>query len=85
MDKFEEEIAILTERKATMGIEEFLPDLAEKKGRKEGKEEGIEQGIEKGRLEGISMTAAKMKQSGLDIALIASIAGLSVEEIKKMA
>ena len=59
-----------------MGIEEFLLDNAEKK--------GIKKGIEKGREEGIWETALKMKKSGLDVNLIASITGISVEEIEKL-
>jgi predicted transposase/invertase (TIGR01784 family) len=70
--KFEQEIAILTERKTTMGIEEFLLDRAEKK--------GIEKGVEKNTRE----TALKMKKSGLDITLIANITGLSAKEIEKL-
>ena len=63
-----------------MGIEEFLLDRAEKK----GIEKGVEKGREEGREEGIRETAAKMEKSGLDIALIASITGLPVEEIEKL-
>jgi len=74
--KFEQEIAVLTERKVTMGIEEFLLDMAEKKGIKKGIEQGIEQGIKE--------TALKMKNNGIDLNLIANITGLSVDEIKKL-
>jgi predicted transposase/invertase (TIGR01784 family) len=78
--KFEKQIAILTERNITMGIEEFLLDQAEKKGRIEGIEEGIVKGIEKNNRE----TAIKMKKSGLESSLIANITGLSIEEIEKL-
>lgn len=78
--KFESEISILTERSTTMGIEEFLLDSAEKKGRREGREEGREEGMEIG----IRNTAIKMKENGLAITLIANITGLSVEEIEKL-
>ena len=78
--KFEEEIANLTERNITMGIEEFLLDRAEKKGIEKGIERGIEQGVEKNTKE----TALKMMQNGLDIALIANITGLSIAEIEKL-
>jgi predicted transposase/invertase (TIGR01784 family) len=71
--KFEEEIAILTERNTTMGIEEFLLDNAEKI--------GIERGIEKS----VRDIALKMKKSGLDITLIANITGLSEDEIQRLA
>jgi len=77
---FTKEIAILSERNTTMGIEEFLLDRAKKEGREEGIEEGIERGIEENKKE----TALKMKKSGLDIILIANITGLSVKEIEKL-
>jgi predicted transposase/invertase (TIGR01784 family) len=78
--KFVQEIANLTERNVTMGIEEFLLDRAKKEGKKEGIEEGIEKGIKKNTLE----TAVRMKKSGLDVALIANITGLPVDEIEKL-
>jgi predicted transposase/invertase (TIGR01784 family) len=66
--KFGQEIAVLSERKVTMGIEEFLLDRAKKEGREEV----------------INETALKMKKNGLDISLIANITGLSIEEIEKL-
>jgi predicted transposase/invertase (TIGR01784 family) len=74
--KFEQEISILTERSITMGIEEFLLDQAEKK----GIQKGIEKGIEKNTKE----TALKMKNSSIDLNLIANITGLSIDEIEKL-
>ena len=74
--KFEQGISILTKRSTTMGIEEFLLDQAEKKGRKEGREEE--------RREVINETVLKLKKSGIDVALIANIMGLSVEEVEKL-
>ena len=74
--KFEKEIAILTERNITMGIEEFLLESAKK--------EGLQKGREVGREEAILETALKMKNSGLDITLISNIIGLSVNEIEKL-
>jgi len=59
-----------------MGIEEFLLDQA----KKEGLEKGIEKGIEKNTID----TALKMKESGLDIGLIANITGLSIKKIEKL-
>lgn len=50
----------------------------------EGREEGREQGREEGREEGIKMTALKMKQSGLDIKLIASVTGLPIDVIESL-
>ena len=78
--KFEKEIAILTERNITMGIEEFLLDRAEKKGIKKG----IETGFEKGHKQSRKETALKLRQSGLDLDFIANITGLSIEEIEKL-
>jgi predicted transposase/invertase (TIGR01784 family) len=66
--KFVQELAILTERSTTMGIEEFLLDRAEKKG------------VEKSTKE----IALKMKESGLDVMLISKITGLSVQEIENL-
>jgi predicted transposase/invertase (TIGR01784 family) len=74
--KFEQEIAILTERKVTMGIEEFLLDRAEKK--------GIEKGIQKGKEENMRETAIKMKENNYDLHSIAIITGLSEDDIKKI-
>jgi len=74
--KFDQDITILTERGATMGIEEFLLDQAKKEGIEEGRKEGIEEATRE--------TALKMKINGLEITLIANITGLSVEEIEKL-
>lgn len=78
--KFESEIALLTERSITMGIEELIIDRARKEGILEGREEGIEEGVKKNQRE----NALKMKQSGFDIKIIADITGLSLAEIKKL-
>ena len=63
-----------------MGIEEFLLDQAKREGREEGKEEGREEARE----ENTRDIALKMKNSGLDISLIANITGLSVKEIQNL-
>ena len=55
-----------------MGIEEFLLDRAYK--------QGVKIGVEKSTKE----MALKMKESGLDIVLIAQFTGLSVEEAEKL-
>jgi len=78
--KFENEIALLTKRSITMGIEELILDRAKKEGILEGREEGIEEGVKKNQRE----NALKMKQSGFDIKIIADITGLSVADIKKL-
>jgi len=58
------------------------------KSKKEGREEGIEEGIEKGIKKGeerakIEIAKISLKQN-IDIATIALITGLSVEEIEKI-
>jgi len=63
-----------------MGIEEFLLDRDRKEGRAEGIEKGIEEGLEKG----MKKAAIEMKKNGIDLALIANITGLTVEEIEKL-
>ena len=83
--KFEKEIVILTERNITMGIEELLLDLAEKKGIEKGIKEGIEQGVEKGAEKITREIALKMIENGMDINLISNITGLSIEELEKLA
>ncbi len=74
--KFEQQIATLTERSTTMGIEEFLLE----KSKREGIEIGLEKGIEKNKRE----TALNMKKNGLDVILISNITGLSVEQIEQL-
>jgi len=74
--KFVQELTILTERSATMGIEELLLDQAEKK--------GIEKGMEKGKLEEAKSIAREMKKEGIPIAQIAKFTKISIEIIEKL-
>jgi predicted transposase/invertase (TIGR01784 family) len=48
-------------------------------------EEGRAEGLKEGKAEGLKEVAANALQKGMDIALIASITGLSEEEIKTLA
>lgn len=57
------------------GLEEGM-----QKGLEEGRQEGLEEGMEKERLS----NARRMKEKGLDAALIADITGLTREEIEKL-
>ena len=50
----------------------------------EGKAEGLAEGEAKGRAEGISRVAKKMLESGMDISTIASMTGLSEEQIAEL-
>ncbi len=61
----------------------MLTEIADKL-REQGKEEGIEKGREEGREEGKIETAIKMKQKGLEYALISEITGLSIQKIEKL-
>jgi len=59
-----------------MGIEEFLLDQAEKKGKQEGRQEGKHE-------EAIAI-AREMKADGIPIEQIVKFTKLSIEEIKKL-
>jgi predicted transposase/invertase (TIGR01784 family) len=66
---------------------------AEQRGREEGKQEGIElgkqegielgkqEGIELGKQEGIEAVARNMLNNGIDVALIAQMTGLTIEQV----
>ncbi|MDB5088473.1 MAG: hypothetical protein JWR09_2467, partial [Mucilaginibacter sp.] len=66
--KFEKEIAILTERSNTMGIEEFLLDRAKKEG---SRDKAV-------------AVAMEMKKDGIPDEQIAKFIKLSLDEIKKL-
>ena len=53
-------------------------------GRAEGREEGRAEGREEGRAEGIAMVAKMMYAKGMDIDVIASMTGLSTDEVESM-
>lgn len=78
--KFEQGVEILTERSATMGIEELLLDRA--------KQEGIQEGKRKGKLEGkheeAVAIARELKKEGLTAEFIAKATKLSIQEIEKL-
>ncbi len=78
--KFEQEVQTLTERSATMGIEELLLDRAEQK----GLQKGLQKGILEGKQEQNKTIAIGLKKEGLSLAFIAKITKLSVEEIEKL-
>jgi predicted transposase/invertase (TIGR01784 family) len=68
-DKFVSRIRDIKEAKSMLSE---VADKLIKKWKKEGREEGI------------TKTAKKMKQKGLDFALISEVTGLSIEEIEKL-
>ena len=53
-------------------------------GRAEGREEGRAEGREEGRAEGIAMVAKMMFAKGMDIDVIASMTGLSTDEVENL-
>lgn len=53
-------------------------------GRAEGREEGRAEGREEGRAEGIAMVAKMMYAKGMDIEVIASMTGLSTDEVENL-
>lgn len=55
-----------------------------KLGIEEGRKKGLEQGLEKGIEKGIKKTAINLLKSNIDISIISSATGLSIEEIKKL-
>ncbi len=79
-----------------ISVEKTLYNSAErrgmKKGLEEGRQEGRQEGLEEGRQEGLEegmekerlSNARRMKEKGLDPALIADITGLTCEEIEKL-
>ena len=79
--KFTNEITILTKRNITMGIEELLLDLAEKKGRKEGVEEGLNQKeFEKNR----DFTRNLLSSTDFPVAKIAQLVGVNEDFVLKV-
>ncbi|HLP45306.1 MAG TPA: Rpn family recombination-promoting nuclease/putative transposase [Candidatus Kapabacteria bacterium] len=58
--------------------------IGEMKGKKEGKEEGIEEGIEVGSKNKALEMAKKLKEKGIDIAVISETSGLAAEEIARL-
>ena len=61
-------------------IQNDVLDTAKLEGRIEGRAEGLEEG----RAEGIIATAKNMKKKGFDVAMIADITGLPLDEISKL-
>ncbi|QEC79194.1 RpnC/YadD family protein [Mucilaginibacter ginsenosidivorax] len=86
--KFEQGVEILTERSATMGIEELLLDRAKQEGIQEGKLKGKLEGIQEGKLKGKHEEAAaiarELKKEGLTVEFIAKATKLSIQEIEKL-
>ena len=59
-------------------------DTAKEEGRAEGREEGRAEGREEGRAEGIAMVAKMMYAKGIDVDVIASMTGMSIDKIKAL-
>ncbi|MCM0238776.1 Rpn family recombination-promoting nuclease/putative transposase [Bacteroides fragilis] len=67
-----------------ISVEKTLYNSAERKGMKKGLEEGRQEGLEEGMEKERLSNARRMKEKGLDAALIADITGLTREEIEKL-
>lgn len=67
-----------------ISVEKTLMSGAERKGLKKGMEKGLEKGREEGRKEGLLLVASHAKKQGLSTPIIASLTGLSPEEIEKL-
>ena len=50
-------------------------------GLEKGREEGLEEGLEKGKVQERMANARKMKELGIDIALICQVTGLSEQQV----
>jgi predicted transposase YdaD len=83
---FEQELAQLTERSYTMGIEELIIDRATKEGLRAGIQKGIQDGIRKGIREGREAEKKTMiiamLRNGMDEEWIANISGTSVDYVR---
>ena len=55
-----------------------------KEGRAEGREEGRAEGREEGRAEGIAIVAKMMYAKGIDVDVIASMTGMTIDKIKAL-
>lgn len=69
------------------GIEKGIAEGKEEgkqQGLQQGMQQGLQQGKEKGKAEGIEAIAKKMKSSGLPLATIAELTGLSENEIQNL-
>ena len=62
----------------------FAVETAEERGMAKGMKKGISQGIEQGIEQGIVGVARKLKQEGVDVALIAKTTGLSETDIEQL-
>lgn len=71
-------------RTATMEGEEIGLEKGLQKGLEKGLQKGLEKGLEKGRQEEKIQIASNAKKQGLSFEIIASLTGLSIEEIEKL-
>ncbi len=67
-----------------MTLFEQTVDEACKKSRQEGMQKGIRKGLREGRQEGVQEVVLNMLKKSANMAFIAEVTGLPVEEIKKL-
>ena len=63
---------------------EMTEEEARELSKEDGFSEGFDEGIQEGMKEGVRLTAQKMKQKGIDLAVIAECTGLSEQEIETL-
>lgn len=86
LEKVAKKIVTLSREEELAGIyikedqDEWIRDRYKEEGLKMGREEGIKLGIK----EGIRETAKKLLKSNVDISIISSATGLSLEDIEKL-
>ncbi len=62
-------------------VQKILKECREEEARELSKEDGFNEGFDEGIQEGVRLTAQKMKQKGIEFAVIAECTGLSEQEI----
>jgi len=80
---FDKELANITKRTTTMGIEEFLLDRAKKEGIREA-EDKAKQEMLANELQQRKNIARNLRDKGIDLTIIAEATGLSLKQIKAL-
>ena len=79
--EYEQEIKRIMDNKA---VESYMIEAAEARGAAKGEAKGIEKGIEKGAEQKSQEIATRMLKQNADIDFVASVTGLSVDDILKL-
>jgi len=76
-----DELEIQFKREEFIFMQKSSIEKAKREGMKQGLEQGLEKGVEKGREERNIEIATNLKSAGVDSQTIASVTGLSIEDI----